>query len=61
MKKFFLINALFFVGLFAAQKLQSPNGKFVMNFSVQAGGYPVYQLSYKGKEIIKSRDRKSVV
>ena len=53
MKKFFLIVALFLVGLVAAQKLQSPDGKFVMNFSVQNGGYPSYQLNYKGKEIIK--------
>jgi len=53
MKKFFLIVALFLVGLVAAQKLQSPDGKFVMNFSVQNGGYPSYQLNYKGKEIVK--------
>lgn len=53
MKKFFLIVALFLIGLVAAQKLQSPDGKFVMNFSVQSGGYPSYQLNYKGKEIIK--------
>lgn len=53
MKKFFLIVALFLVGLVTAQKLQSPDGKFVMNFSVQSGGYPSYQLNYKGKEIIK--------
>lgn len=53
MKKFFLIVALFLIGLVTAQKLQSPDGKFVMNFSVQSGGYPSYQLNYKGKEIIK--------
>ena len=53
MKKFFLIVALFLVGLVAAQKLQSPDGKFVMNFAVQNGGYPSYQLSYKGKEVVK--------
>ncbi|QIY84804.1 glycoside hydrolase family 97 protein [Chryseobacterium sp. NEB161] len=53
MKKFFLIVALFLAGLVTAQKLQSPDGKFVMNFSVQSGGYPSYQLNYKGKEIIK--------
>ena len=53
MKKFFLIVALFLIGLVTAQKLQSPDGKFVMNFSVQSGGYPSYQLNFKGKEIIK--------
>ncbi len=53
MKKIFLIVTLFLVGWVAAQKLQSPDGKFVMNFSVQNGGFPTYQLTYKGKEVIK--------
>lgn len=53
MKKIFLIVTLFLIGWAAAQKLQSPDGKFVMNFSVQNGGFPTYQLVYKGKEVIK--------
>lgn len=53
MKKLLLLIAISFTSLVFAQKLQSPNGKFVMNFSVQSGGYPSYQLNYKGKEIVK--------
>ena len=53
MKKLVLLIALSFVSLIFAQQLQSPDGKFVMNFSIQSGGFPTYQLNYKGKEIIK--------
>jgi len=37
----------------SAQQLKSPDGKFLMNFSIQADGTPQYQLTYKGKFIIK--------
>lgn len=37
-----------------AQELRSPNGKFVMVFSLQSDGTPVYNLTYKGKLVIKS-------
>ena len=53
MKKLLLLIALSFVSLVFAQQLQSPDGKFVMNFSIQSGGFPTYQLNYKDKEIIK--------
>ncbi|WP_313600653.1 glycoside hydrolase family 97 protein [Epilithonimonas vandammei] len=53
MKKLLLLIALSFVSLVFAQQLQSPDGKFVMNFSIQSGGFPTYKLNYKGKEIIK--------
>ena len=36
-----------------AQVLRSPSGNFEMNFSLQKDGTPVYELAYKGKEIIK--------
>ena len=36
-----------------AQKLTSPDGNFVMNFSLSPEGAPVYELSYKDKPIIK--------
>lgn len=36
-----------------AQELQSPNGQFVMSFALQADGTPTYQLTYKGKTVIK--------
>lgn len=37
-----------------AQVLRSPGGKFTMNFTLQSGGIPTYQLSFKGKEVIKT-------
>ncbi|NCB84753.1 MAG: glycoside hydrolase family 97 protein [Bacteroidia bacterium] len=36
-----------------AQQLNSPDGNFQLNFSLSNAGEPVYQLSYKGKEVIK--------
>ena len=36
-----------------AQKLTSPDGNFVMNFSLSPEGAPVYELSYKDKPVIK--------
>jgi len=36
-----------------AQKLQSPNGEFKMEFSLQNDGTPVYSLTYKGKDVVK--------
>jgi hypothetical protein len=35
------------------QTLRSPNGQLEMIFTVQQGGVPTYQLSYKGKTVIK--------
>lgn len=35
------------------QELKSPNGDFVMDFSLSKDGQPTYQLNYKGKEVIK--------
>ena len=36
-----------------AQELKSPDGKFVMNFSLVENGTPSYTLMYKGKVVIK--------
>ena len=36
-----------------AQKLNSPNGAFEMNFSLSKTGEPIYALYLKGKEVIK--------
>lgn len=53
-------NFKFIVGLGIAmmniaygQELKSPNGDFVMDFSLTKDGKPTYQLSYKGKDVIK--------
>ena len=37
----------------SAQKLTSPDGNLEMNFSLDKMGAPVYELSYKGKAVIK--------
>ncbi|MBV7529176.1 glycoside hydrolase family 97 protein [Chitinophaga sp. sic0106] len=36
-----------------AQELKSPNDQFTMSFSLLQDGSPAYQLSYKGKPVIK--------
>ena len=36
-----------------AQKLTSPDGNFIMNFSLNHEGAPVYELTYKNKAVIK--------
>lgn len=45
---------LFAVNYSIAQSLQSPNGNLEMQFEVQEDSIPVYALSYKGKEVIKT-------
>lgn len=44
---------LLFATFSFGQQLKSPNGNFTMEFSLTADGKPTYQLSYKGKEIVK--------
>ena len=46
-----LFLALFMVStiIVNAQTLKSPNGNFLMNFSVSNDGTPTYDLTYKGK------------
>lgn len=55
MKRTFLILSLIALALLPlqAQQLISPNGKFVMNFSLDASGRPTYDLTFKGKTVIK--------
>ncbi|MFV0544595.1 MAG: glycoside hydrolase family 97 protein [Bacteroides sp.] len=36
-----------------AESITSPNGNFKLNFTVDQQGVPVYELSYKGKEVVK--------
>ena len=35
----------------AQQKLTSPDGQFEMNFTLDAKGAPVYDLSYKNQQV----------
>ncbi len=37
----------------SAQKLTSPDGNLMMNFSLNGNGCPTYELTYKGKTVIK--------
>ena len=55
MKRTFLVLAFIALALLPlqAQQLISPNGKFVMNFSLDASGRPTYDLTFKGKTVIK--------
>ena len=48
-----LIAFLFVLQIISAQKLQSPNQKLQMEFSLQSDGTPIYSLTYKGKVVIK--------
>lgn len=50
---FCLLLSLGMGTLAMAQSLTSPNGHFKFNFSVNSQGEPVYELSYKGKQVIK--------
>jgi len=45
---------LAFSSLANAQQLKSPEGKFVMEFSLQNDGTPTYNLKYKNKEVVKT-------
>lgn len=54
--KQFLFTALLWLAFFNtanAQQLKSPNGKFVMEFTLQNDGTPGYSLNYKSKAVVK--------
>jgi len=55
MKKNFLMACMLltFFSMTNAQELRSPDGNFVMTFSLRDNGAPTYNLTYKGKVIIK--------
>lgn len=53
-KKSFALMAMCGFAFYAsAQKLTSPDGNLVMNFSLNEQGAPVYDLTYKDKAVIK--------
>ncbi|MBP4139553.1 glycoside hydrolase family 97 protein [Flavobacterium geliluteum] len=56
MKKLFFTSLILFAfsTLAEAQQLKSPEGKFVMEFSLQNDGTPTYSLKYKNKEVVKT-------
>lgn len=48
-----LVLLMWLVLTASAQELRSPNGHLIMNFALESGGIPTYQLAYKGKEVIR--------
>jgi hypothetical protein len=56
MKNLFFASLILFAfsSIAKAQQLKSPEGKFVMEFSLQNDGTPTYQLKYKNKEVVKT-------
>ena len=52
-KLFGLLLFLFVSNWAMAESITSPNGQLQLNFSVNAQGEPIYELSYKGKAVIK--------
>lgn len=53
MKFICFVFALFACSIAMAERITSPNGQLQLNFSVNAQGELVYELSYKGKTVIK--------
>ncbi len=49
----FTVLLIFVATITYAQELRSPNNQLVMSFSLGGNGIPTYQLSYKGKTVIK--------
>jgi hypothetical protein len=56
MKNLFFASLILFAfsTVATAQQLKSPEGKFVMEFSLQNDGTPTYNLKYKNKEVVKT-------
>ena len=48
-----LVLAFVAAGTLKAEKLTSPNGQLEMNFTLTPQGEPLYELTYKGKAVIK--------
>ena len=51
--KFILGLGIAMMNMVYGQELKSPDGNFVMDFSLSKDGEPTYQLRYKGKDVIK--------
>ena len=47
------LSLLSMVTVAGAQELKSPNGEFEMEFSLEEGGMPTYELEYKDKTVIE--------
>ena len=47
-----ILVTMFASGL-SAQSVSSPNGNVVVKFNIASGGVPTYEVSYKGKAVVK--------
>lgn len=54
MKRILILAFVFnLISMAQAQEISSPNGELKMKFSLNKAGTPTYQLSYKGKDVVK--------
>ncbi|MBQ6190491.1 MAG: glycoside hydrolase family 97 protein [Bacteroidaceae bacterium] len=53
-RKFFIIIMLALACVVKAQDMKSPDGRFTLHFALNAQGRPTYQLSFEGKEVVKT-------
>ncbi len=53
LKAFVLTIVVLATGVLNAQELRSPDGNLIMKFSLQHNGVPAYELTYKGKTVVK--------
>jgi hypothetical protein len=53
MKQFLFLAFLFVLFSATAQEIKSPNAQFNLKFELESDGTPVYQLTYKGKPVVK--------
>lgn len=53
-RKFFIIIMLALASVAKAQDMKSPDGRFTLHFALNAQGRPTYQLSFEGKEVVKT-------
>ena len=54
MKKVTLLLSLLLTPfLVSAQTVKSPNGQIIVNFSLTGNGQPTYEMTYKGRAVVK--------
>ena len=54
MKKLSFLLFVFSFSAISAQQIQSPSKEIAVEFSISPAGEPIYQISYKGKEVVKA-------
>ena len=49
-----VIGFLTYTNLFASNVVVSPNGNLALEFNLSSDGTPIYNLSFKGSEVVKT-------